>query len=159
MSDDGKFMYYNENRLGEYYDFRPPTERVSMRFDEFIGRLKQWKPGDKKLYLQQMLSNTVKEQIVADFLGFNWAWLAEQQKKYKWGPLTSNLLLIGMAGNITPVHYDEQQNFFAQIEGYKRCILFHPSQFKCLYPYPFHHPCDRQSQVSKWSFLFIVFVY
>lgn len=48
---------------------------------------------------------------------------------------------------MTPAHYDEQQNFFAQIKGYKRCILFPPDQFECLYPYPVHHPCDRQSQV------------
>lgn len=52
------------------------------------------------------------------------------------------------AGNVTPAHYDEQQNFFAQIKGHKRCILFPPDQFECLYPYPVHHPCDRQSQVS-----------
>lgn len=51
-------------------------------------------------------------------------------------------------GNVTPAHYDEQQNFFAQIKGHKRCILFPPDQFECLYPYPVHHPCDRQSQVS-----------
>eukprot|EP00069_Balaena_mysticetus_P013177 bmy_21980T0 len=51
-------------------------------------------------------------------------------------------------GNVTPAHYDEQQNFFAQIKGYKRCILFPPDQFECLYPYPVHHPCDRQSQVD-----------
>jgi len=49
---------------------------------------------------------------------------------------------------VTPAHYDEQQNFFAQIKGYKRCILFPPDQFECLYPYPVHHPCDRQSQVD-----------
>ena len=53
-----------------------------------------------------------------------------------------------IAGNVTPAHYDEQQNFFAQIKGHKRCILFPPNQFECLYPYPVHHPCDRQSQVS-----------
>lgn len=52
-------------------------------------------------------------------------------------------------GNVTPAHYDEQQNFFAQIKGHKRCILFPPDQFECLYPYPVHHPCDRQSQVSR----------
>lgn len=64
---------------------------------------------------------------------------------------------------MTPAHYDEQQNFFAQIKGYKRCILFPPDQFECLYPYPVHHPCDRQSQVrvadlfsalcQKWAFV------
>ena len=51
------------------------------------------------------------------------------------------------SGNITPNHYDEQENFFAQIQGYKRFILFHPDQFENLYPYPVYHPHDRQSQV------------
>jgi len=52
-------------------------------------------------------------------------------------------------GNVTPCHYDEQQNMFASIRGYKRFILFPPSQFECLYPHPVHHPYDRQSQVIK----------
>lgn len=58
-----------------------------------------------------------------------------------------NIVFSVCVGNVTPAHYDEQQNFFAQIKGYKRCILFPPDQFECLYPYPVHHPCDRQSQV------------
>ncbi|KAJ8319116.1 hypothetical protein KUTeg_004207 [Tegillarca granosa] len=51
-------------------------------------------------------------------------------------------------GNITPVHYDEQENLFSQLKGHKRFIMFPPSQFDCLYPYPVYHPCDRQSQVD-----------
>ena len=51
------------------------------------------------------------------------------------------------AGNLTPCHYDEQENFFTQVTGCKRVILFSPGQFDCLYPYPVHHPHDRQSQV------------
>lgn len=75
-------------------------------------------------------------------------------KEYDWilsfTPVCESVLIIMFslcAGNVTPAHYDEQQNFFAQIKGYKRCILFPPDQFECLYPYPVHHPCDRQSQV------------
>ena len=33
-----------------------------------------------------------------DFLHFNWPWLNMQQQKNNWGPLTSNLLLVGMEG-------------------------------------------------------------
>lgn len=51
-------------------------------------------------------------------------------------------------GNVTPCHYDEQENFFAQVGGYKRVILFPPNQFDCLYPYPVYHPHDRQCQAS-----------
>ncbi|VDI57843.1 hypoxia-inducible factor 1-alpha inhibitor (HIF hydroxylase), partial [Mytilus galloprovincialis] len=41
-----------------------------------------------------------------------------------------------------------QMNFFAQVYGYKRFILFPPEEFPNLYPHPTYHPCDRQSQVD-----------
>jgi len=87
------------------------------------------------------------------------------------------MLLIGEHGNITPCHYDEQENLFSQIKGYKRCILYHPKEFNKLYTYPvrishflnciFHqliflftlslfifqvgHPADRQSKVNLYQ--------
>ena len=51
------------------------------------------------------------------------------------------------SGNVTPVHYDEQQNFFCQLHGEKHCILFSPDHHDRLYPHPIYHPHDRQSQV------------
>ena len=55
------------------------------------------------MYLQQSLNDSVSEKIVKDFVGFNWKWVNGQQRLYKWGPLTSNLLLVGMDGNIANV--------------------------------------------------------
>ncbi|MBN3283178.1 HIF1N inhibitor, partial [Polyodon spathula] len=131
-------------------NFTPMSRRVEMKFSEFVDKMHQTEEtgGEERLYLQQTLNDTVGRKIVVDFLGFNWNWINKQQAKRNWGQLTSNLLLIGMEGNVTPAHYDEQQNFFAQIKGYKRCVLFPPDQFECLYPFPVHHPCDRQSQVD-----------
>lgn len=63
--------------------------------------------------------------------------------------ISSDYLFRFYAGNVTPCHYDEQQNFYAQVKGYKRIIMFRPSQFRCLYPHPVHHPYDRQSQVPN----------
>lgn len=145
-----KFMYYDDKRAKDWPNFVPPTQRLHMRFEEFYSRIANFNTSDTscKLYLQQMLDDSVGKNIVKDFLEFKWKWLTEMQRKMNWGSLTSNLLLIGLPGNITPVHYDEQQNFFCQVTGFKRVILFHPDQFKCLYPYPLYHPCDRQSQVS-----------
>lgn len=100
-----------------------------------------------RLYLQQPLNSTVGSTIVEDYLKFDWHFVAEKKNKYHWGELTSNVLFISMEGNATPCHYDEQQNLFAQILGYKRCILFAPDQFECLYPHPVYHPHDRQSMV------------
>ncbi|KAM6184796.1 hypoxia-inducible factor 1-alpha inhibitor [Rhynchocyon petersi] len=145
-----KFLYYDEKKMANFQNFKPRSNREEMKFHEFVEKLQdiQQRGGEDRLYLQQTLNDTVGRKIVMDFLGFNWNWINKQQGKRGWGQLTSNLLLIGMEGNVTPAHYDEQQNFFAQIKGYKRCILFPPDQFECLYPYPVHHPCDRQSQVD-----------
>lgn len=50
--------------------------------------------------MQQTLNDTVGKKIVVDFLGFNWNWINKQQAKRNWGPLTSNLLLVGMEGEV-----------------------------------------------------------
>uniref|UniRef100_A0A8C1Q5Q6 Hypoxia inducible factor 1 subunit alpha inhibitor n=1 Tax=Cyprinus carpio TaxID=7962 RepID=A0A8C1Q5Q6_CYPCA len=150
IAENHKFLYYDEKKMANFQDFVPKSRRIEMKFSEFVDKMHQTEKqgGKERVYLQQTLNDTVGRKIVVDFLGFNWNWINKQQAKRNWGPLTSNLLLIGMEGNVTPAHYDEQQNFFAQIKGHKRCILFPPDQFDCLYPYPVHHPCDRQSQVD-----------
>ncbi|XP_041364031.1 hypoxia-inducible factor 1-alpha inhibitor-like [Gigantopelta aegis] len=146
-SDSHKFLYYDDKKLKFVPNFKPPTRHLEMTFDQFIDKIED-KNNSKWYYLQQGLNDTVGTQIVFDFMGFNWSWITEQQKKNGWGTLTSNLLFLGMDGVITPCHYDEQQNFFAQIKGYKRFLLFDQDMFECLYPYPVFHPHDRQSQVD-----------
>ena len=154
-SKTSKFMYYDDKRAKQWPNFIPPTQRIQMKFDEFCSRIRDIEASGTRLYLQQMLDDTVGKNIVKDFLEFKWKWLTEMQRKMNWGSLTSNLLLIGLPGNITPVHYDEQQNFFSQLTGFKRVLLFHPNQFQCLYPFPLYHPCDRQSQVRNFFGLFM----
>lgn len=149
ISKNNKFKYYDDTKIQEHcLDFVAPTERVDMKFIEFSERLRKLQTSDRRLYLQQPLNDTVGKNIVKDFLDFNWNWISGQQQQHNWGPLTSNLLLIGSEGSITPAHYDEQQNFFAQIYGYKRFLLFPPEMYECLYPHPVWHPHDRQSQVD-----------
>ncbi|XP_034040551.1 hypoxia-inducible factor 1-alpha inhibitor [Thalassophryne amazonica] len=150
VAENHKFLYFDEKKMANFKNFIPKSQRMEMKFCEFVDKMHKTEDmgGKERVYLQQTLNDTVGKKIIVDFLGFNWNWINKQQAKRNWGQLTSNLLLIGMEGNVTPAHYDEQQNFFAQIKGHKRCILFPPDQFKCLYPYPVHHPCDRQSQVD-----------
>ncbi|KAJ8318263.1 hypothetical protein KUTeg_003354 [Tegillarca granosa] len=114
-SKSNKFKYFDDKKLSSVHSFTKPMEHEDMKFQEF-------------------LNETVGKRIVNDFLGFNWNYVTDIQKKNKWGPLTSNLLLI--------------ENLFSQLKGHKRFIMFPPSQFDCLYPYPVYHPCDRQSQVD-----------
>uniref|UniRef100_A0A1Y1LYJ2 JmjC domain-containing protein n=1 Tax=Photinus pyralis TaxID=7054 RepID=A0A1Y1LYJ2_PHOPY len=148
QSKSHKFKYYDDKKVTSGDGFVPPTKKLDMKLPEFIKRLRAWKKGEDRLYLQQGLNNTVGPAIVHDFLNFDWNFCTGKQSKHNWGSLTSNLMLIGMEGNVTPCHYDEQENLFAQVHGFKRCILFPPDQFECLYPHPVHHPHDRQSMVD-----------
>lgn len=153
LSKNHKFKYFDESKMASRsnphgVEFTPPTRRSKMKIWEFMKKLKEWKPGNDRLYLQQPLNNTVGTALVGDFISFDWDYVSKKQTKNNWGPLTSNLLLISQEGNVTPCHYDEQQNFFAQVYGFKRCILFPPGDFERLYPHPVYHPHDRQSMVD-----------
>ncbi|CAH0546820.1 unnamed protein product [Brassicogethes aeneus] len=155
-------VYVSRNHVFKYYDekkilsksnpkgvkFKPPTRIVEMKVYEFMQKIRDWRHGDDRIYLQQSLNASVGQAIAEDFVRFDWQYVNGKQDKHNWGPLTSNLLFVAMEGNVTPCHYDEQQNFFAQVYGYKRCILFPPNQFECLYPHPIFHPHDRQSMVD-----------
>ena len=48
----------------------------------------------------------------------------------------------------TPCHFDGAHNFFCQLEGSKRFLLFAPSQGYRLYPYPVGHPMDNFAMAS-----------
>ena len=52
-----------------------------------------------RVYLQQMLNDSVGAQIVDDFMRFNWRWVTQFQETLNWGDLSSNLLLVGQEGN------------------------------------------------------------
>ncbi|XP_065161973.1 hypoxia-inducible factor 1-alpha inhibitor-like isoform X2 [Atheta coriaria] len=149
QSSNHKFKYYDEKKIPKLNaEFIPPTTKLSMKFSEFTKCLTETKDSNSRLYLQECLNNNLGAEIVRDFLNFDWQFCTTIQSKHSWGPLTSNLLLVGMEGNVSPCHYDEQQNLFAQVLGHKRCILFPPEQFECLYPHPVFHPHDRQSMVD-----------
>lgn len=140
-----KFKYFDEKKKVD--GFVPPMKQVQMTFKEFHESLK-CQPRGLRHYLQEPLTDKVGSGIVEDFVKFNWKWARGQQLANNWGPLTTNLLLVSQEGNITPCHYDEQENLYSQVVGVKRVILFPPEQFECLYPHPVYHPHDRQTQVD-----------
>jgi hypothetical protein len=47
------------------------------------------------------------------------------------------------------VHYDLFRNFFIQIIGHKKVIVFPPSQWEQLYLFPILHPGGRSAQVNN----------
>jgi hypothetical protein len=63
-------------------------------------------------------------------------------------PLEVNVWVGGTSGITTPAHYDMVHNVYAQIVGYKRFILFPPSDAFNLYTFTNLHPSARQTQVD-----------
>ncbi|XP_064387370.1 hypoxia-inducible factor 1-alpha inhibitor-like [Halichondria panicea] len=149
ISKTKKFLYFDDKKVNNVPDFREPMKKREWTFSKFVDELKgHIDRTDEYLYYQDTLTDTVGTSIKHDFVHFNWRWLNDRKKRYNWGQLTTNLLLIGQPGNISPCHYDEQHNYFCQVMGEKRCMLFSPSNFDKLYPFPVAHPCDRQTQVD-----------
>jgi len=67
----------------------------------------------------------------------------DESYKYRW-----TNVWIGPGGATTHTHYDISQNFYAQIYGVKRFVLFPPEAHEYLYLYPFLHPGAQQSQIN-----------
>ena len=112
------------------YEFTPPTSQETTTFAAFADELAartapSSDPATSHIYLQQMLTDAVAAPMVEDFRAFDWAWLKQVQRSACWGPLTTNLLLVGMPGVVTPCHYDEQQNIFVQVRrcGHERGVF------------------------------------
>jgi hypoxia-inducible factor 1-alpha inhibitor (HIF hydroxylase) len=98
-------------------------------------------------YLQHTLDVSFARPVVDDFGAFDFAFLLALARANGWGPLTSNVLFVGAPSVTTELHFDEQQNVYAQIRGRKRVQLLPPESFAELAVYPLTHPCDRQCQV------------
>ena len=89
-------------------------------FSKFVDEFKSHEGRSGEfLYYQDALTDTVGSCIKHDFMHFNWRWVNDRKKRYNWGQLTSNLLLISQPFNRTPCHYDEQHNFFCQVSGWE----------------------------------------
>ena len=51
-------------------------------------------------------------------------------------------------GSVTPTHYDVSHNFFIQLRGKKRVLLYPPEAWQQLYLYPVLHPGALATQVD-----------
>lgn len=80
---------------------------------------------------------------IEPFMVKNASWTPQKSHLFRW----TNAWL-GPGGATTHTHYDISQNFYIQIYGTKRFVLFPPSEYSNLYLYPFVHPGAQQSQVS-----------
>jgi len=106
------------SKVSNFPSFREPMKKREWTFSKFMDELKgHMGRKDEFIYYQDTLTDAVGTSIKHDFVHFNWRWLNEHKKRYNWGQLTTNLLLISQPGNITPCHYDEQHNYFCQVRN------------------------------------------
>jgi len=166
----GRFAYYDtkpdKNPCG--HPVTKTNVRVEMRFREFrrkVEESRQLRSDGKKAmsyYLQSAVLHREEEDVgppkpVGSFGVTCALHAASDIKKFRWDWLRDAMggrhvlmcqLFCGQEGDFSPCHYDPQDNMFAQVRGFKRVLLFHPRHIRSLYPWPVHHPQDRQSRVD-----------
>ena len=68
----------------------------------------------------------------------------------------STIFEIGTKDTVIPLHYELSERVLFQIRGSKEVILFSPECTPFMYPFPYGHPCYKQSMVNmecttSWS--------
>eukprot|EP01100_Stratorugosa_tubuloviscum_P010122 TRINITY_DN430_c0_g1_i1.p1 TRINITY_DN430_c0_g1~~TRINITY_DN430_c0_g1_i1.p1 ORF type:complete len:483 (+),score=204.91 TRINITY_DN430_c0_g1_i1:901-2349(+) len=144
-----KFMYHEDKGFNSYH-FKQPSEKVKMKFHEFFHKARVGNDG-RFYYLQESLHTDVGKNVIEEVKTFKWDWVLSLAKSMTWSKLKSTVLWVGQKGVVTQGHFDEAHNLFAHLKGIKRFNLLCPDQFPCMYPYPYHHPGDRQCQVDFYQ--------
>ena len=147
-------IYENDNRwFGPYFDRTKPLlehairknpykTNVELSSEEFFRRL-QNPSADRFHYFSGDI----------DQLG-DWAYSEVQPLRELLLPNPSRSSVnawIGQPHVMAHCHYDGYHNFYAQLYGTKRFVLFSPVNWPGLYPYPFLHPSHAQAQVNTSS--------
>ena len=144
-------VYENNNRwFGPYYDARKPLANVSSRVnsyktdvtlaaDQFFDRIQHPIEGRYHYYTGDI-----------DDLG-HWALgdISPVEELLVPNPQHSSInVWMGQAHVVAHSHYDGYHNFYAQLYGRKKFVMFRPTNWPGLYPYPFLHPSHAQAQVN-----------
>lgn len=151
MSSSSRFTYWNSTRDSAGYVFVEPTEKVTIPFNTFASTTPSCTPcnsNSRQMYLQQSLVAEMGPRVLEEYTKFSLETAALYKQVGGWDAMTSNLLLCGRQGFVSSLHFDEQENLFAQLSGSKRVRLFAPHCWHKLYVYPTGHPCDRHAQVQ-----------
>jgi len=99
------------------------------------GILNQHDDGTRYFLMQQAMESRFPELMKDIVIP---GWLDKNQ-------ITINFW-VGSAGAFTPLHFDTEDNFIAQVFGAKRFILYDPTQMELLYP---NEKSDKYSHLSR----------
>ncbi len=144
-------IYQNDNRwFGPYYDHNKPLLEYSTRINSY--ETNKTLPSDKFFRLLE----SPRENNFLYFTGGieqlgGWAnsEIVPINELLALNPKRSSInAWIGQPRVIAHCHYDGYHNFYAQLYGKKKFVLFSPTNWPGLYPYPFLHPSHAQAQVN-----------
>mmetsp|Transcript_44385 Transcript_44385/g.132491 ORF Transcript_44385/g.132491 Transcript_44385/m.132491 type:complete len:456 (+) Transcript_44385:484-1851(+) len=66
----------------------------------------------------------------------------------QFGHWSRSQLFVGPTDSLSPVHYDQYDNIYIQVEGEKHFLIFDPRAAEGLYPFPASHPYDEYAMVD-----------
>jgi ribosomal protein L16 Arg81 hydroxylase len=108
----------------------------TMEFSSLVERI--GRAGRERLYVTQKSIPDEFPELLPDIKTPRWI-------KYD-KPIIN--LWFGGANNVTTLHYDLTNNYYAQIYGRKRFTIFDPMQTELLYPYPVNTSVGHISDVD-----------
>ena len=133
VSNEAQFNYDPNSGAGE------GASRYRSAQMDFVNAVSSiCKDGPEHYYLMQRSVPDEFPELLQDIRTPEW--LTDQSAAIN--------LWFGSAGNVTPLHYDHTNNFFAQVYGRKHLTLFDPMQTDLLYPYPLESPASHVSFID-----------
>ena len=163
--------FVTPERLSGAYALKAPPAAVTSCRRGTVGEFDEWRRAEgDRFYLQSTLVSAAPPaaggdggvplfegapeltnlggELLEDVRAFDWEWLSTVMAHRPQGrPYKQSQLFVGGQSGVTPLHYDTYDNLLVQAVGTKRVLLLHPDQYDRCYPYPHHHPQDRQSRV------------
>ncbi|HJP93829.1 MAG TPA: cupin-like domain-containing protein [Pyrinomonadaceae bacterium] len=135
ISSEAQFNYDPNRGAGEE---AARYRYAQMDFVKAVSAICRDESGHEHYYLMQRSVPDEFPELLPDIK--TPAWLAYQRPAIN--------LWFGSTENVTPLHYDHTNNFFAQVYGRKRLTLFDPMQTDLLYPYPLESSASHVSFIN-----------
>ena len=154
-SKDNHFMYWNGNGHGRA-GYKPPTEIIDMRFDEWLKKARAADSGkiDNSTVHYYFMSSSPPNDHGTSFISRDLPMFSTPKNNFFITNVAANKGIqcrFGMRGVIAESHYDSGRNMVSMLKGEKRYILTPPWSCKQIgIITDKRHPSYRHS-VIDWS--------